>query len=61
MEKQAKLNYYNNIDIQLDDASKNNTKLYWKLVHDLFKYTSTSVISLYRLNMKRKYITCFHR
>lgn len=30
------LNYYDNIEMYLDDLSKNNIKLYWKLMKDLF-------------------------
>lgn len=36
MKKHAISNYYDNIETYLDDSSKNNTKLYWKLMKDSF-------------------------
>ena len=36
MKKHALLNYYDNIESYIDDASKNNNKLYWKLLKDVF-------------------------
>lgn len=36
MKKYVILNYYDNIEMYLDDLSKNNIKLYWKLMKDLF-------------------------
>ena len=36
MKKYAISNYYDNIETYLDDSSKENTKLYWKLMKDTF-------------------------
>lgn len=44
MKKYAINNYYNNIELNLADASKNNTKLFWKLLKDVFSVKSPTVI-----------------
>ena len=44
MKKQAKCSYYDNIETQLLDSNKNDVKLYWKLMKDLFKSKSSSSI-----------------
>ena len=37
MKKHAFSNYYDNIETYIDDASKSNNKLYWKLLKDVFQ------------------------
>ena len=41
MKKHAIENYQNTLELQLIDSSKNNSKLYWKLLRDTFKSKST--------------------
>ena len=36
MKKHALQSYYDNIDLYINDANKNNNKLYWKLLKDVF-------------------------
>lgn len=44
MKKQAFSNYYDNIETFIDDSSKSNYKLYWKLLQDVFQTKTTSEI-----------------
>ena len=44
MKKYAISNYYDNIEQNLAKASKNNTKLFWKLLKDAFYVKSSTVI-----------------
>lgn len=44
MKKQAFSNYYNNIETFIDDSSKSNNKLYWKLLKDVFQTKTASEI-----------------
>ena len=44
MKKHAILNYYNNIETHLNDCSKNNNKLYWKLIKEVFQVKSNNEI-----------------
>jgi hypothetical protein len=37
LKKHALKNYYDNIDVYINDASKDNNKLYWKLMKDVFQ------------------------
>ena len=44
MKKHAISNYYDNIEVYLDDSSKNNNKLYWRLMKDSFNIKSSNEI-----------------
>ena len=44
MKKYAISNYYDNIEQNLAEASKNNSKLFWKLLKDAFNVKSSTVI-----------------
>ena len=44
MKKHAINNYYNNLEFTLLDSSKNNSKLYWKLLKNVFNVKSSSEI-----------------
>lgn len=44
MKKHALSNYYDNIELHLDEAFKDNNKLYWKLMKDTFKTKPSSDI-----------------
>lgn len=44
MKKQAFSNYYDNIETFIDDSSKSNNKLYWKLLKDVFQTKTASEI-----------------
>lgn len=47
MKKYAIDNYYNNLELNLFDISKNNSKLYWRLLKNLFDIKkSTEILSL---------------
>ena len=51
MKKIAMANYYNNIETSLIDASAKNSKLYWKLLKDIFKTkTKTEIPPLQESN-----------
>ena len=44
MKKHAIENYYNSLELSLLDSSKNNSKLYWKLLKNVFNVKSSSEI-----------------
>ena len=44
MKKHALQNYYDNINVYINNASKDNNKLYWKLVKDVFQTKLTNEI-----------------
>ena len=51
MKKIAMANYYNNIETSLINASAKNSKLYWKLLKDIFKTkTKTEIPPLQEIN-----------
>jgi hypothetical protein len=50
MKKYAISNYYDNIETYLDDSSKDNTKLYWKLMKDSFNMKLSNEIPPIQVN-----------
>jgi hypothetical protein len=50
MKKHAIANYYDNIETYLDDSSKDNTKLYWKLMKGSFNMKLSNEIPPIQVN-----------
>lgn len=44
MKKYAIDNYYNNLELNLLDSSKNNSKLYWRLLKNVFDIKKSTEI-----------------
>ena len=51
MKKHAISNYYDSIDTYLDDSSKDNNKLYWKLMKESFNIKLSNEIPQYKLTV----------
>ena len=50
MKKHAISNYYDSIDVYLDDSSKDNNKLYWILMKDSFNIKLSNEIPPIQIN-----------
>lgn len=52
MKKYAIINYYNNLELSLLDSSKNNPKLYWRLLKNVFNIKMSTEIPPLQFTLK---------